>query len=363
MPLYEERLSHDLAKIRSEVEAVGAEVQKAQQAAVQSVLNGNRKLANLTILGDHAVNRQVREINRLCHAFLAVHLPSAGHLRLISSILALVNELERIGDYAATIAREALQLPHMPTGLLKSEIENMAGQAENNLRKAMMAFNQRNVDLAKETRTAASQAKTRSDTIFDVLVMEKETSAESVQYLFDILIIVGRLKRISDRAKNICEETIFSITGETKPAKVYDILFLDRLNNCQSQIAQAVARRAFPNSAHYESAGRTAGEAPAPGLERFLEEQGLLTSAITMQAVDNSPEKLANYDVVVCLDGAMDEYLTQQPFRTVFLEWDIDSVAPDMSEEEAAGRYPAIYREIMVHVRELMEALRGAEAD
>lgn len=363
MPRYEERLSQDLVKIRSKVEQVGVDVQKAQEAAVQAVLNGNRKLANHTILGDHTINRQVREINRLCHAFLAVHLPSAGHLRLISSILRLVNELERIGDYAATIAREALQLPHTPTGLLRAEIEDMAKQAQANLRKAMMAFNQRNVELAEETRVAASQAKSRGDTVFDELVDERESSAESIQYLFDTLIIVGRLKRISDRAKNICEETIFSITGAEKPAKIYEILFLDRRNNCQSQIAQAVARKTFPHSAHYESAGKSAGDGPAPGLEKFMEEHGLLTGRITTQAVDPSPERIANYDVVVSLEGGIEDYVTHQPFRTVFLEWDIDSVPADVSAEEASKHYPVIYREVMVHVRELIEILSGEEAD
>ena len=102
MPLYEERLSKDMARIRDEVASLGAAVQKAQEDAVQAALTGNKALANQTILRDHPINRRTREINRLCHAFLAIHLPSAGHLRLISSILRLVNELERIGDYAAT---------------------------------------------------------------------------------------------------------------------------------------------------------------------------------------------------------------------------------------------------------------------
>ena len=53
------------------------------------------------------------------------------HLRKVASIMRMVNELERIGDYAVIIAREALQLPHPPTGQLREEMEQMARQAEN----------------------------------------------------------------------------------------------------------------------------------------------------------------------------------------------------------------------------------------
>ena len=363
MPLYEERLSQDLARIRELVDSVGSAVQKAQEESVQAVLTGNRKLANKIVLGDHPINRQVREINRLCHAFLAVHLPSAGHLRLISSILRLVNELERIGDYAATIAREALQLPHTPTGLLKTEIEDMAAQAHTCLRQSMAAFAQKDANLARETKTIAAQAKGHGDLVFKELLEDSEFKAETVQYLFDALIIAGRLKRVSDRAKNICEETLFTVAGEVKTPKVYDILFLDEANNCQSLIAEGVARKVFPNSGHYASSGRRNNAELPPGLMRFMEGHGLVSGPVAPKVLDPDVDKIAAYDVVVSLQGSIESYLPQQPFRTVFLEWDVDNVPEGVTEEEANQRYLDMYRQITVHVRELIETLRGEGAD
>lgn len=362
MPLYEERLSNDMARIREEVASLGAAVQKAQEDAVQAALTDNQELANQTVIRDHPINRKTREINRLCYGFLATHLPSAGHLRVIASILRLVNELERIGDYAATIAREGLQLPHLPTGVLKQEMEDMAEQAHTCLRQAMRSFNEKDAELARETMAIAAQGKGRGDMIFEELVHESETSREKIRYLFDTLILIGRLKRVSDRCKNICEETLFTVTGETKPPKVYKILFLDEENNCQSQIAQAVARKTFPNSGTYDSAGRRNGADLKPGLFGFMEAQGLVQDPVQYQALDPDVHKVAQYDVVVSLQGKASSYLPQQPFRTVFLDWDVGAPAEGLGEVESDERYLEIYREITVRVRDLMETLRGEGA-
>ncbi len=363
MPLYEERLSKDMARIREEVASLGTAVQKAQEDSMQAALTGNKVLANQTILRDHPINRKTREINRLCHAFLALHLPSAGHLRLISSILRLVNELERIGDYAATIAREGLQLPHLPSGLLKQEMEELAEQAQTCLRQAMKSFNEKDAELARETMAIAAQGKGRGDMAFEDLVQESETSHEQIRYLFDALILIGRLKRVCDRCKNICEETLFTVTGETKAPKTYKVLFLDEENNCQSQIAEAVARKTFPNSGDYDSAGRRNGADLKPRLFHFMETHGLVTEPIESKVIEPDAHKAARYDVVVSLQGPVSAYLPQQPFRSVFLDWDVGTPPEGLSETETDQRYEELYREITVRIRDLMETLRGEEAD
>src|SRR5262245_44610299 len=104
MTHYEERLKKDLGWIHDLVGIVGAAITKAIDDAVTSVLKLDKDLAALTVIGDYTINRQTRELDRLCHAFVARHLPSAGHLRYVSSVLRLNIAIERIGDYAATIA-------------------------------------------------------------------------------------------------------------------------------------------------------------------------------------------------------------------------------------------------------------------
>ena len=107
MSHYEERLARDLADLKGRIATLGVRLDAALGAAVRAFLGRDRDLASSTILGDRAVNRATREIDRLCHAFVVRHLPSAGHLRYISAVLRLCIALERIGDYAVSISREA----------------------------------------------------------------------------------------------------------------------------------------------------------------------------------------------------------------------------------------------------------------
>ena len=98
MSHYEERLQADLDEIRERVKAVGDEVIDAVGNACRSLLNVDRALAAETILGDLPVNREIRAIDQRCHAFVVRHLPSAGILRFVSSVLRLTVAIERIGE-------------------------------------------------------------------------------------------------------------------------------------------------------------------------------------------------------------------------------------------------------------------------
>ena len=149
---YEERLTRDLNWITELVGIVGQTILKALDDAVRSVLKVDKDLAAMTVIGDYTTNRQTRELDRLCHAFVARHLPSAGHLRSVSAVLRLSIALERIGDYATTISRTAVQLSEPPPAVVSRDIQMMAEQAHRLLSDALRSFRQRDVQLAGPAR-------------------------------------------------------------------------------------------------------------------------------------------------------------------------------------------------------------------
>ena len=106
MTHYEQRLENDLSQIHTNVATVAGTIQQALKNAVYALLTGENDLAYSVILGDLAVNRAIRDIDRRCHAFVAQHQPSAGHLRRISSVLRLEIELEVLGDGIVRVSCE-----------------------------------------------------------------------------------------------------------------------------------------------------------------------------------------------------------------------------------------------------------------
>ena len=226
MKHYEKRLEQDEQDIRDNTAAIAAMVSEAVKNAVHAVRTGNQKLANLTVLGDGEINRAVRAVDRDCHRFIVRHLPSAGHLRLMSATIRAVIALERIGDYAVSISRVATRLSSPPDHNLASAMDNMAADAVEMLDRAMEAFIEGNAEQAKAIKVMADQVERLQASALDDLAHGH--AERSTDDLFAMFTLYSMLERVSDQAKNLCEEAVFAATGETKAAKVYRVLFLDQ---------------------------------------------------------------------------------------------------------------------------------------
>jgi len=353
MSHYEERLERDLAALKARVIAVGAEVEQALRAAERAILGGDRALASRTILGDNRINRRIRDVDAQCHAFVARHLPSAGHLRFVSSVLRIDLELERIGDYAATICRESLQLSQPPPEPLLSDFEVMAVHGRTMLSRALEAFGAGSADMARGTLGLAQPQRALVRKLFQDLLRAAESRSRPLSELFALLIVLHRLERVADQAKNICEETIFAATGETKPAKVFPILFLDAGNDRGSQLAHAWARKHYPQVGHYASAGWAPANRLAPDLVEFVEARGLDFAGTRPMGVGELRDVLADFAVIVSLEGDPRPHLGEVPFHTVVLEWDVGGRSTPL--DEVAPR-------IAAELHALVELLRGEDA-
>ena len=360
MSHYEERLEKDLSVIRKQVANMAGQVETAVKNAMHALQTGNGKLASATVLADHPINRSMRQIDGLCHKFIALHLPSAGPLRLLSSVIRANIELERIGDYAATIAREALQLSAPPSGPMSRELERVSNETQLMLRQSIMAFNELNPEMAKATMIMEEQMENDLDIIYSELMANDDRDA--VKNLLAMFAVFTQLKRVADQAKNLCEETVFAVTGDTKTPKVYNILFIDEDNSCQSQMAEAIARKNFPESGHYTSAGRQPASELNPAMVEFLDSHGVsLADTARPSPIDMTPLELTTQHVIVSLEGPVKSYFEQTPFHTTPLEWDVGP-APGHHDEAGIKRLQELYRDTAVQVRDLMETLRGEGA-
>lgn len=353
---YEERLEQDEQDIRTRTAAVAASVRKALRDAVHALLTGNHTLANLTVLGDGVINRETRAIDHDCHRFIVRHLPSAGHLRQMSATIRSVIALERIGDYAVSVARVSERLSAPPDHHWASTIENMAEEAGEMFERAVQALVDRNAEQAKAVKVMADQVeRLRTSAIDDLMAGHGE---RPIGDLFSFFVVFSMLERVSDQAKNLCEEAVFAATGETKASKTYRILFLDRDNTVLAPMAEAVARHYFPKSGEYESAALTPATAFDAEMAAFMAGRQVAIAGTGPSALDKVPSELAEYHVIVSLEGPVGDYVEDVPFHTVALEWDIAQRAEDNKLD-----HEAVYRALTVQVRHLMEQLRGPGAD
>jgi phosphate transport system protein len=360
MSHYEARLERDLDRLKHDLSALADQVQDALKDAVHALLSGNREQAYQCILGDLPINRSFRKLDRACHAFIAVHLPSAGHLRWVSSVMRSNIALERIGDYAVTICRESVQLPKAPDGILARELELMAQESRQMLNQSMQAFAEQNAEAAKATKAMADQVERAFDTVVDELT--GRNGQWTKRDIFALLVIFHMLERVSDQAKNICEETVFAATGEGKTPKTYRVLFLDEDNAGLSKMAEALGRKSFPERMAFASAGRTAAASFDPIMSTLIEDLGVDLSGEAPTTLEPIEGELSELHAIVSLAGPVTDYMERVPFHTVALTWDLGS-PPDADAPDAGARWGEIYREMAVRLFDLVQLMHGDEVE
>lgn len=357
MSRYEERLTSDKTAIRERVVAVGGRVERAVSDAVAALVARDRAAAYRVVLGDLPINREIRAIDRLCHAFVARHLPSAGHLRFVSSVLQMNVALERVGDYAVTISREAVQLAEDPPDDLARELTALCSEVGGILRQAILAFANQDAELARKAKPLARNVDARyGRTLHEAL---DKGVGRSLSDTFRLLTVFSKLERVSDQAKNVCEETLFEVTGETKPPKRYVVLFVDDDSTRLAPLAAALARKAYPESGEYSCAGHAPGDALAPELEALAERIGLDLEGVRPARLDASHQALETYHVVVCLTSGAEARIPTVPYATSLLTW---NPLPADGSVEGDG-LDAAAKVLTSEIRELMTTMRGTEAE
>lgn len=354
---YEERMEEDLSEIKRKVRKVSDLVEQQVQRAIEAFLTETVDLANQAVLGDRQVNRRIKDLDYLCHSFIVRHAPSAGHLRLVSAVLRLSVALERVGDYASMMGREVVRLSAPAPETIRRDIEMMGRQARHVLSQSLRAFHQGDAALAKSTLGQAEQTDITLNTVIKELIATGEKGERSLRDLFALQRIVNLITRMAEQAENVAEQTIFATTGETRDRRIFRVLFVDEHNDRSSQIAEAYARKAFPETGSFKSAGWSPAAALDPALISFMDARGVdLGGAVPkpLQPVLNVPQ---HFHVIVAFSPGAREHLGQLPYRTTLLEWKT-GVGAGM-DAETLGK---LHQEISVRVSDLMTTLAGPEA-
>jgi phosphate transport system protein len=359
MKRYEARLNHDLNAIQKRVAGIADAVRAAVNEAVTGLETFDKERLYRVVLDDHPINRESRAIDAMCHTFVARHLPAAGPLRFVSSVLRLNIGLERIGDYAVTMGRVGVQLNQPIPENLMSNIRELADQTIHMLRTATRAFLEEDAELARETKPIAKEIDVVYDRMFHNIVTADDGRPRTE--VVRILTILDQIERVSDQAKNICEEAVFVATGETKKPKVYKVLFVDRTNTLVSQLAVAMARKAFPESGEFKAAGWEPGSALDPALERIGSQLGLDVDDLKVREFGQLVQFPAKHHVIVTLVPTDDTELPQIPFHSILEKWNL---GPRPTGDDAAidARLEDLSRDLRAHIRDLMVTLRGEDA-
>ncbi|MBF0183481.1 MAG: phosphate signaling complex protein PhoU [Magnetococcales bacterium] len=359
MAIYEQRLQADLKQIHNGLALIGDRVERALHNALTALFTNDEILANQTILGDLGINRLCLDLEHFCHLALIRHQPSAGHLRRIVATLNLVSELERVGDYATTICRIALLQAPFPSGSLHTQLQTMAKSASHMLQQALTAFASDQLTLARQTMKMADLVGQQLDVALAELELHAAHHPDSARLILNVSTLFTMLERVSDRAKNVCEATLFVVAGESKPPKQFTILFIDQDNALFAPLAQAIARQLYPSQALFRIASPQPTEAH-PALLAFLRQHNYPIPEQNGRALADLSLTEEN-QIIISLQGPVRSYPLKLSFHTLFQDWQPEPATLPESPAQRQEALEQIHQQLFNQIRTLMETILGEE--
>lgn len=202
--------------LNNELIKMGELIEKAIEMAVTALVKQDTELAQQAIDFDEVIDNQEREVESLCMKLLLRQQPVAKDLRLISSALKMITDMERIGDHASDISEITLLLSKESYIKKLEHIQQMAKETTVMVVKSIDAFVGKNMEKAKEVIASDDVVDELFNTIKKDLIDLIADNPQNGEQAADLLMVAKYFERIGDHATNIAEWVIFSITGYHK---------------------------------------------------------------------------------------------------------------------------------------------------
>ena len=208
------RFDRQLKKLNDELIDMGNMIEKSIEKALVALVTQNVEKAQEVIAYDLEIDRQEREIESLCMKLLLQQQPVARDLRLISSALKMITDMERIGDQAADIAELAIFMAEKPYIKELKHITQMGQETMVMVVTSVDAFVEKDLEKAQEVLTHDDIVDQLFDAVKSELIEMIHQDKEIGEQATDLLMVAKYFERIGDHATNIAEWVIYSITGE-----------------------------------------------------------------------------------------------------------------------------------------------------
>jgi len=208
-----EAYRREMAQIQDRVLALGSRVETALLESVSALKRRDLGRAREIITEDRQVNRERFDIERDVLVMIATQQPAASDLRTLAAVLEIITELERIGDYAKGISKISLLIGDRPVLKPLIDIPRMTEKAVSMIHRALTAFSERDVDLAKAIPTEDDEVDSMYNQVYRELITYILADPSVLDQANYLMWAAHNIERAADRATNLCERVIFMVTG------------------------------------------------------------------------------------------------------------------------------------------------------
>lgn len=210
---------NEIQQLKDEILLLGSMVEQATLDSVAAMKKRDLHWSERIIDNDKQINARRFELENRVMIVIATQQPMARDLRVIASILEVISELERMGDYAKGIAVINIRMGDQP--LLKPliDIPRMAQKGADMLHRALTAFVNEDAETARAIPAEDDDVDMLYEQVYRELMTYVMADARTIERANYLLWAAHNLERFADRVTNICERTMFVATGSYKEAR------------------------------------------------------------------------------------------------------------------------------------------------
>ncbi|MFZ2312170.1 MAG: phosphate signaling complex protein PhoU [Methylobacter sp.] len=210
------QFNKELEDIRNKVLTMGGLVERQLELAVNAFTTGDIETAELVIKQDNEVDALEMAIDLECVQIIALRQPTAFDLRLLLTVIKIINELERAGDLAEHIANMAIHLSDAGVGRHDDyyELQHMADLVKEMLHGALDVFARMDIDEVTTITGMDENVDREYGSIIRQLITQMMEDPRNITRMLDVLWIARSLERIGDHSRYICEHLIYMVKGE-----------------------------------------------------------------------------------------------------------------------------------------------------
>ncbi|MBI4353215.1 MAG: phosphate signaling complex protein PhoU [Candidatus Omnitrophica bacterium] len=210
----ERHFDEELKSLKERLLQMADTAQEMIGLAVKSLAERKEELTKEVFVLEDRVNHIEIEIEEEVLRLLALRQPAAGDLRLLTAVLKINNDLERIADQAVNIAEIAADLLKQPPLKPLIDIPQMARLAQRMVKNSLDAFVNHNPLLAKQVCVDDDEVDKINDQIFRELLTYMMQDPKSINRAVDLILVSRNIERVADHATNISEDVIFIEQGK-----------------------------------------------------------------------------------------------------------------------------------------------------
>ena len=207
---------HQLAVLQDDVLRMGSYVVQMVNLSMEALLKQDLALAERVIAMDDVADNMDFQIEAQSNRLLALQQPMSRDLRVISTGLKVITDLERIGDFAVDIAKTARRIGSEPYYIPLQSLAQMGEAAEWMVRESIHAYVDHDLDLVETVLTKDDEVDSLYDLLFTELMLMMEHDPGTLRPATLLLGVVRFLERVGDHAVNVAERVYYVETGEAR---------------------------------------------------------------------------------------------------------------------------------------------------